>query len=135
MLFQWLNDIINGLNYAEFTDDQKVLIISGYVNGDARRWLLKNLFVLDSWSTFIQEFKKEFAPTLLKEDAMSQVNECVYELDETMLWYDNGIKEEQNCESLKEKEVRLDYYNIKLVELNNTALLNTCMIETQSEKR
>ncbi|CAF3974753.1 unnamed protein product, partial [Rotaria magnacalcarata] len=90
MLFQWLNDIINGLNYAEFTDDQKVSIISGYVNGDARRWLLKNLFVLDSWSTFIQEFKKEFAPTLLKEDAMSQVNECVYELDETMLWYDNG---------------------------------------------
>ncbi|CAF1085422.1 unnamed protein product [Rotaria magnacalcarata] len=101
---QFLKDITDGLNYAEFTDDQKVSIISSFVNGDARRWLLKNLFVLDSWSTSIEEFKKEFAPTLLKEDAISQVNEYVYELDETMLYYDNDMKEEQNLIYWKKKK-------------------------------
>jgi hypothetical protein len=45
---QWLKDIIDGLNYAAFTDDQKVSIISGYLNDDARRWLLQNVSVLDS---------------------------------------------------------------------------------------
>ncbi|CAF2111692.1 unnamed protein product [Rotaria magnacalcarata] len=101
---QFLKDITDGLNYAEFTDDQKVSIISSFVNGDARRWLLKNLFVLDSWSASIEEFKKEFAPTLLKEDAISQVNEYVYELDETMLYYDNDMKEEQNLIYWKKKK-------------------------------
>ncbi|CAF2111874.1 unnamed protein product [Rotaria magnacalcarata] len=105
---QWLKDITDGLNYAEYTDDRKTFIISEY----------------------IKEFKKEFAPTLLKEDAMSQVNECAYEIDETALYYDNGIKEEQNCELLEEKEVHLDYSNIKLVELNNIVLLNTCIVES-----
>ncbi|CAF2079468.1 unnamed protein product [Rotaria magnacalcarata] len=127
---QWLKDITDGLNYAEYTDDRKTFIISEYLKSDARLWLFGNLFVLDSWLIFIQEFKKEFAPTLLKEDAMSQVNECAYEIDETALYYDNGIKEEQNCELLEEKEVHLDYSNIKLVELNNIVLLNTCIVES-----
>ncbi|CAF2174532.1 unnamed protein product [Rotaria magnacalcarata] len=78
----------------------------------------------------ILEFKNEFAPTLLKQYVVSQVNECVYKLDEAMLYYDNGIKEEQNCELLEEKEVHLDYSNIKLVELNNIVLLNTCIVES-----
>ncbi|CAF4612484.1 unnamed protein product, partial [Rotaria socialis] len=47
-----------------------------------------------------------------------------------MLYCDNGIKEEHNCELLEEKEVHLDYSNIKLVELNNIVLLNTCIVES-----
>ncbi|CAF4850835.1 unnamed protein product [Rotaria socialis] len=127
---QWLKDITDGLNYAEYTDDRKTFIISEYLKSDARLWLFGNLFVLDSWPIFIEEFKKEFAPTLLKGDAMSQVNECVYELDKTMLYCDNGTKEEHNCELFEEKEVHLDYSNIKLIELNNIVLLNTCIVES-----
>ncbi|CAF3168913.1 unnamed protein product [Rotaria socialis] len=87
------------------------------------------MFVLDSWSTFIQEFKKEFAPTLLKEDAMPQANECVYELDKTMLYYDMVLKRNKIVNYWK-KEVHLDYFNIKLVELNNIVLLNMCTVES-----
>ncbi|CAF4775565.1 unnamed protein product, partial [Rotaria socialis] len=47
-----------------------------------------------------------------------------------MLYCDNGIKEEYNCELFEEKEVHLDYCNIKLVELNNIVLLNTCIVES-----
>ncbi|CAM4953464.1 unnamed protein product [Rotaria socialis] len=45
-----------------------------------------------------------------------------------MLYCANGIKEEHNCELLEEKEVHLDYSNIKLVELNNIVLLNTRIV-------
>ncbi|CAF1162198.1 unnamed protein product [Rotaria magnacalcarata] len=74
---QWLTDITNGLNYAEFTDDHKILIISGYIN--------------DSWPVFIQEFTKEFAPTLLTEDIVSQINQCVPVLIETIVCYDDSV--------------------------------------------
>ncbi|CAM4944724.1 unnamed protein product [Rotaria socialis] len=88
---QWLTDITDGLNCAEFTDDHKILIISGFINGCARRWLFENLFVLDSWPVFIQEFTKEFAPTLLTEDIVSQVNQCVPVLIETIACYDDSV--------------------------------------------
>ncbi|CAF4016323.1 unnamed protein product [Rotaria magnacalcarata] len=81
---QWLKDITDGLNYAEFTSQ----------NND-----------------YIGEFKKVFAPTLLREDTMYQVNEVT------------------NCELLEEKEAHVDYSNIKLVELNNIVLLNTWIVE------
>ena len=68
---QWLKDITDGLNYVKFNDDQKLTIIVGYLNGDARRWLLGNVSVLDSWSTFIQELKNEFTLRLLTEDGVS----------------------------------------------------------------
>ncbi|CAF5124769.1 unnamed protein product, partial [Rotaria magnacalcarata] len=128
---QWLKDITDGLNYVEFTNDRKTFIISEYVKGDARIWLFGNLFVLDSWPTFIQEFKTEFAPTLLKEEDVSQVKQCVYVLPETIVYYDNNIKEEQNCELLKEKEVNLDYSNTTLAESNNIVLLNTHIVENK----
>jgi len=127
---QWLKDIIDGLNYAAFTDDQKVSIISGYLNDDARRWLLQNVSVLDSWSIFIQELKKEFAPTLLKDDAVSQVNQYVYASGNMMMFYDNDIKEEQKCELLEQKQVNLDYSSIMLIESNNLVSLNTCIGES-----
>jgi hypothetical protein len=63
-VIRWLKDIIDRLNYAKFTDDQKIMIMSGYLNGDARRWLLGNVSVADTWPTFIQELQKEFASTL-----------------------------------------------------------------------
>ncbi len=127
---QCLKEIIDGLNYAAFTDDQKVSIISGYLNDDARRWLLQNVLVLDSWPIFVQEFKKEFVPTLLKEDGVSQVNQCVYASDNMMIFYDNYIKDEQKCELFEQKEVNLDYSSIILTESNNLLSLNTCIGES-----
>ncbi len=130
---QWLKDIIDGLNYAALTDDRKVSIIAGYLKDDARRWLLANVSVLDSWPKFIQEFTKEFAPTLLKEDAVSQVNQCVYVSDELMMFYDNDIKEEQKCELLEEKEVNLDYSSITLIEFDNLVSINTMYIKLSAD--
>jgi hypothetical protein len=127
---RWLQDITDGLNYAALTDDRKVSIIADYLNDDARRWLLENVSVLDSWPKFIQEFKKEFAPVLLKEVAVSQVNQCVYVSDKMMMFYDNDIKEEQKCELVEEKEVNLDYSSITLIELSNLVSLNTCIVES-----
>lgn len=109
---QWLKNIIDGMNYAEFTDNHKISIISGYLNGDARRWLFENLFVLDSISVFIQEFKREFVPTLLMEAVVTQVTQCVHVLDEIMVYSDNDIKEKQKLELFEDEKVNLDYSNI-----------------------
>ena len=128
-VIQWLKDITDSLNYVKFTDNQKVSIISGYLDGDARRWRLGNVSVLDSWPIFIQELKQEFARALLKEAAVSQVNQCMHTLNTTMMYYDNGIKEEQKCELLEQNKANLDYFSTTLVELHNIALLNTCIVE------
>jgi hypothetical protein len=64
------------------------------------------------------------------EDAVSQVNQCMYVSEELMMFYNNDIKEEQKCEVLEEKEVSLDYSSITLIELNNLVSLNTCIVES-----
>jgi hypothetical protein len=130
---QWLKDVTDGLNYVKFTDDQKISIISGYLNGDARRWLLGNVCsgfaVLDSWSTFIQEIKNEFTPTLLTEDDVSQLNQCVHALEQTTVYYDDEMKTEQKCELLGEKETYLSDSHILLVELNKVDSPNMRILE------
>jgi len=42
-VIQWLKDMTDGLNYAKFTDEDKVLVIQTYIKGDARGWLLNNI--------------------------------------------------------------------------------------------
>lgn len=128
-VIQWLRDITDVLNYVKFTDDQKLSIIAGYIDGNARRWLFENLSILDSWSIFIQEFKKEFATMLLQEDAVSQENQCMHTLNETLMYHNDVIKEEQKCELLEQNESNLDCFGITSVELNNIASLNTCIME------
>jgi hypothetical protein len=127
---QWLNDITNRFNYIDFTDDQKVSSISEYLDGTARSWLLANVPVVDTWTTFVQAFKKEFAPTWLEEDTMSPVNQCVSTMDKTMTYFDNDIKEKQKCEFLEAKEVNLGCSGITLVESNNIVLFKMCIVET-----
>jgi hypothetical protein len=129
-VIRWLKDIIDRLNYAKFTDDQKIMIISGYLNGDTRRWLLRNMPVVDTWPTFIQELKKEFTSTLLAEDDVCQLNHTVYVLDETMIHYDNDMNDKQKCELLEEKQANLDDSDITLVELNDVVSLNMCIVES-----
>lgn len=109
---QWLYDITDGLNYVKFTDDQKVSTVADYLGGDVRRWLLENISVLDSWSTFIQEFKKEFWPNSLKDDAIPEVN-----------------LKNQMCELLEEQDVNLDFFSITLVESNTSVSFTTCIME------
>jgi len=50
---KWLEEITDGLNFAGFYDDQKVRVIHTYLTGEAREWIIKNMSVLDSWSTFV----------------------------------------------------------------------------------
>jgi hypothetical protein len=126
---QWLKDITDGLNYVKFTDDQKVAFIVDYLADNARRWLLSNVSVVDSWSTFLQAFKTEFVPTLLKEATVSQIDECVY-VSDIIIFTDNNIEEEHKCELLEEKEVPFDYLNITLAESTNLVSYNTCLVES-----
>jgi hypothetical protein len=131
-VIQWLDDVTNGFEYAQFTDDQKLSIISTYIEGDARRWLIKNMSILDSWSTFIHGMKKMFAPSLLKEVAVSQVNQCVKALEEIMIDDENEIIEEQKYELLKEEKEYPDFSTTP-VEVDNIVSSNACMMESDED--
>jgi hypothetical protein len=127
---QWLKDITDRLNYVKFTDDQKLSIIAGCMDGNARRWLFGNLSILDSWSIFIQELKNEFASTLMTEDGVSQLNQFANVLDETTVYYDGDMKKEQKCELLEENETYFNDSDIILVELNKVVSPNMRIMES-----
>jgi hypothetical protein len=130
-VIQWLKDMTDELNCVSYDDNQKVMIIPRYIQGGARKWLMYNMPILKSWSTFTLAMREAFGPRLLNEGAGSIMNEDVQGLDKTS-YYDNNIKEEPTYELLKEEEEeeKSDYSTTTLVGLNTIVSLSKCIIES-----
>ncbi|CAF3855555.1 unnamed protein product [Rotaria sordida] len=57
---EWLQEITIGLNFARLNDDQKVRITHTYLIGDARKWIINNMVILDAWANFVQSIRTAY---------------------------------------------------------------------------
>ncbi|CAF2108874.1 unnamed protein product [Rotaria magnacalcarata] len=71
---KWLEEITYGFNFAGFDDDQKVRVIHIYLTGEARKWIIKNMSVLDSWSTFVEAIITAHSSSVQKQMIPFQMN-------------------------------------------------------------
>lgn len=122
-VIQWLEEITYGFNCAQFNDDQKVSIVSKYIKDAARIWLIHNMFILSSWSTFIQTIKEMFGPVLIVNEIVIDDDKEMKEVQKYELEQEDGKgdkKEEETCFSTAMGDVNKAISTDTYVKTNGT---------------
>ena len=78
---KWLEEITNGFDLVGLDDSQKVRIIHTYLTGDARKWIMFNIVLLKTWSSFTVGIRKAFSASIRQQSGVLRVNDCQKRLD------------------------------------------------------